>query len=210
MKKLLFIFALFLIVSVSHAQLLKFGIKAGGNSANFNFEAIDSPDAILTEASEAQWGFHAGGFLRINLAMIYIQPEVYFTSSGGKFTYNDPNASVGDELKTFDMNRVDVPLLVGVKLGPFRINVGPSAHILVSNKSSIDDIKANVNNATWGYQAGIGFDLFKKLTLDARYEGNFSSLGESVAIGGTDYPTDMRTSQFLISVGWMFGSGKDK
>jgi opacity protein-like surface antigen len=186
--------------------LLRFGVKAGGNSANFKFDAINSPDAILSEASEAQWGFHAGVFLRINLAILYIEPEVYFTSTGGKYTYNDPNASVGDELKSFNMNRVDVPVLVGVKLGPFRINAGPSASIILSHSSNLDDIKADVKGATWGYQAGIGFDLFKKLTIDARYEGNLSALGENINIAGTDFPTDMRTSQFLISVGWMFGS----
>ena len=209
MKKLLFIFALFIIVSASQAQLLRFGVKAGGNSANFKFDAINSPDAILSEASEAQWGFHAGVFLRINLALLYIEPEVYFTSTGGKYTYNDPNSSAGDELKSFNMNRVDVPILVGVKLGPFRINAGPSASIILSHSSNLDDIKADVKGATWGYQAGIGFDLFKKLTIDARYEGNLSALGENINIAGTDFPTDMRTSQFLISVGWMFGSSKD-
>ncbi len=209
MKKLLLFFALSIIVSASHAQLLKFGIKAGGNSGNYKFSEIDSPDAILTEAKEAQWGFHAGAFLRINIAMIYIEPEVYFTSTGGKYTYNDPNnPSAGDVLKSFDMNRVDVPVLVGVKLGPFRINVGPSAQIVLSHKTDLESLEADVKTATWGYQAGIGFDLFKKLTLDARYEGNLSSLGDNINIGGNPYSTDLRTNQFLISVGYMFGSSK--
>jgi opacity protein-like surface antigen len=57
---------------------------------------------------------------------------------------------------------------------------------------------------TWGYRAGLGIDLFKKLTLDARYEGNLSSLGSSVTIGDAEFNTDMRTSQFLISLGFMF------
>lgn len=205
MKKLLFIFALSLIVSASHAQFLKFGIKAGANSASFKFDKITSPDAILEQASEAQWGFHAGVFLRIKIAMLYLQPEAYFTSTGGKYTYNDPNnPSAGDVIKSFDMNRIDIPLLIGFKLGPIRINAGPSGHMILSHSSDLDDIEADMKGMTWGYQAGLGVDLFKKLTIDARYEGNLSSLGETIKIGGESFSTDMRTSQFLISLGFMF------
>ena len=205
MKKLLFIFSFTLIVTASQAQLLKFGIKAGANSASFKFDEIDSPDAILTQASEAQWGFHAGVMLRIKIAMLYIQPEAYFTSTGGKYTYDDQNnPSAGEVIKSFDMNRIDIPLLIGFTLGPIRINAGPAGHMILSHSSDLDDIKADVKGMTWGYQAGLGVDLFKKLTIDARYEGNLSSLGETITIGGTDFATDMRTSQFLISLGYMF------
>jgi len=204
MKKLFFIIAISMIFSISNAQLLKFGIKAGANSSSFKLDEIDSPDAIITQANDATWGFHAGVFLRIKIAMLYLQPEVYFTSMGGKYNYQDPASSAAAELKTFDMNRLDIPLLLGFKLGPIRINAGPSGHLVLSHSTDLDGLKADVNGMTWGYQAGLGIDLFKKLTLDARYEGNLSSLGESVTIGGTDFNTDMRTSQFLISLGWMF------
>ncbi len=204
MKKLLFVIMLSLIFSISNAQLLKFGIKAGANSTSFDFDKVESPEAILSQVSDANWGFHAGVFLRIKIAMLYLQPEVYFTSMGGNYNYQDPASSAVAELKTFDMNRLDIPLLIGFKLGPIRINAGPSGHLVLSHGNDLDEISANVNGMTWGYQAGLGIDLFKKLTLDARYEGNLSSLGESVTIGGTDFNTDMRTSQFLISLGFMF------
>ena len=204
MKKLFFVIAISMIFSISNAQLLKFGIKAGANSSSFKLDEIDSPDAILTQATDANWGFHAGVFLRIKIAMLYLQPEVYFTSMGGKYYYQDPASSAVDELKTIDMNRVDIPLLIGFKLGPIRINAGPSGHLVLSHSTDLEGLTANINGMTWGYQAGLGIDLFKKLTLDARYEGNLSSLGESVTIGGSDFNTDMRTSQFLVSLGWMF------
>lgn len=204
MRKIIFVIAVSLIFATANAQLLKFGIKAGANSSSFKLDDINSGDAIIKQAKDAKWGFHAGVMLRIKIAMLYLQPEVYFTSTGGNFTYEDPGSSVGEELKSFNMNRVDIPLLLGFKLGPIRINAGPSGHLVISHSSDLEDLKTNVNTMTWGYQAGLGVDLFKKLTLDARYEGNLSSLGESVTIGGTDFNTDMRTSQFLISLGFMF------
>ncbi len=204
MKKVFFIFALIFIVSASQAQV-KFGIKAGANTASFKLDDVDSPDAILTQAKQAQWGFHAGVFVRIKIAMLYLQPEAYFCSTGGKFTYEDPdNPTAGEVLKSFDMNRLDIPLLIGVTLGPIRINAGPVGHLVLSHKNDLEGLESDLKGMKWGYQAGIGFDLFKKLTIDARYEGNLSKLGESVTIGGTDFPTDMRTSQILLSVGFMF------
>ena len=203
MKKVFFVIAISMIFSISNAQLLKFGIKAGANSTSFDFDKVESPDAILTQASDATWGFHAGVFLRIKIAMLYLQPEAYFTSMGGKYNYQE-SASAAEELKTFDMNGLDIPLLLGFKLGPIRINAGPSGHLVLSHSTDLDGLSTDINGMTWGYQAGLGIDLFKKLTLDARYEGNLSSLGESVTIGGTDFNTDMRTSQFLISLGFMF------
>ncbi len=204
MKKLLFVFLLSSVCILSQAQV-KFGLKAGANTASFKFDNVDSPDAILTQAKEAQWGFHAGAFLRIKLLMLYLQPEAYFTSTGGKFTYEDPNnPAAGEVLKSFDMSRLDIPLLIGVNLGPIRLNVGPSGHLVLSQKNDLDGLEADLKGMKWGYQAGLGFDLLKKLTFDVRYEGNLSKLGDKVTIGGTDFPTDIRTSQVLISVGLLF------
>ena len=53
----------------------------------------------------------------------------------------------------------------------------------------VDDIEAEeeFNGATWGYQVGIGFDILKKVTIDVKYEGNLSSLGDGVKIGKKNY-----------------------
>lgn len=59
--------------------------------------------------------------------------------------------------------------------------------------------------AVFGYQAGIGIDLLKKLTLDARYAGSFGQeFGNSIAIGGQNFKLDHGQSSFILSVGWMF------
>jgi opacity protein-like surface antigen len=57
---------------------------------------------------------------------------------------------------------------------------------------------------TWGFQAGIGIDVFKKLAVDARYEGSLSKYGDSFNVGGTDHNFDARPSQWIIALGWWF------
>ena len=177
MKKVLFVVVLSFIFAASQAQ---FGIKAGVNSASFNFDkATDATtNEILAQVKDAKWGFHAGVFYRLKLVMLYIQPEAYFTSTGGKFSYNDGTAGALDEIHSLDLNSLDIPILVGFELGPIRVNAGPSGHLVLSSKSDLDALKSDVKGMTWGYQAGLGFDLLGKLTFDARYEGSLSSRSE--------------------------------
>ena len=54
MKKVFFVIAISMIFSISNAQLLKFGIKAGANSSSFNFDKIENTDVILSEVSGAK------------------------------------------------------------------------------------------------------------------------------------------------------------
>ena len=86
-----------------------------------------------------------------------------------------------------NFSRVDVPLLVGVKLGPARIGFGPVGSYVISETNDLIDINPDyeifTKTMTWGFQAGIGVDLMKKVTLDARYEGSLSKLGNTLDIG---------------------------
>jgi len=199
MKKVIFAVILSFISIVSQAQ---FGIKLGSNTASFK---ITSADQAFQTAKEVKWGLNAGVFYRLKIVILYIQPEAYFSSTGGNFTWTNPNSGL-DELHTLDLSRIDIPVLAGVKLGPIRVNAGPVGFLTLSNKSDLDGFKADIKGMTWGYQAGIGFDLLKKLTFDVRYEGSLSDISESVTLPGTTTPLKSGTkiSQFLLSAGIFF------
>ena len=198
MKKVVFALLLSFIVVGSYGQ---FGIKVGTNTAKFK---ITSPDQGFSQAKEANWGLNVGVFYRLKIAMIYFQPEAYFSSTGGNFTYTNPSSGL-DEIHSLDMSRIDIPLLVGVKLGPIRVNAGPTAFFTLSDKSSLKDFNADMKGTTWGYQVGVGIDLLKKLTFDARYEGSLSEISKNVTLpGGTTLEPSTKASAFLLSVGFMF------
>lgn len=199
MKKVLFVFAFLLMVVVAQAQ---FGIKAGINTSSFK---IESADAAITEAKDATWGFHAGIFYRLKIAMLYLQPEAYFSSTGGSFTYTSP---LGDppSLETIDLKRIDIPLLIGAKLGPIRLNVGPVGMLKISEEYSLEGMEADLKGMTWGWQGGLGFDLLGKITVDARYEGPITEVTNTISLPDIigDLEPSTKHSQFLISVGIMF------
>ena len=63
---------------------------------------------------------------------------------------------------------------------------------------------ATYKRATFGYQAGLGFDLFKRLTFDLRYEGNLNQFGDQIEIANQTFTLDDRTGALLVQVGLIF------
>jgi len=100
-------------------------------------------------------------------------------------------------------NKLNIPVLLGVKVGPLRLNAGPAASVMISDPKEIIE-GATYKRATFGYQAGLGFDLFKKLTFDLRYEGNLNQFGDQIEIGGETFVLDDRTGALLVQVGLIF------
>jgi len=204
MKKL-FVILFVLLISIPAISQVKFGIKAGAETSTVPTYNISTGENNIEALKDAAWGFHGGLFVRLNLFGIYLQPEAVFASN--TYEFNVETDGVTEALsQTF--NRLEIPVLVGFRLGPLRLNAGPSASIQIgSPKALINDpnFTEMYKGATFGYQAGIGVDLFKKLTLDARYGGSLSEkFGDAISIGGQEFKLDHRQNSFILSVGLMF------
>ena len=214
MKKLSTILLIAMFSVPAFSQFLSFGIKAGAESSTTPKYYVTNPFNILSiEAAENfSWGFHGGIFTRVKVFNLFIQPEIVFASNSFDYEINwiPMSASITSQtmIKSTKFNRLSVPLLVGMKFGPLRLNAGPAANVLIGTpKDFFNDINFNgiYKSAVWGYQAGIGFDILKKLTLDARYAGSLGKkFGDSVTIGSQNFKLDHSQKSFLLSVGFMF------
>ena len=205
MMKKLFAIVLIVLISIPAFSQIKFGIKAGASTATVPTYDITAGTTTIEALKDAAWGFHAGAFLRLSLLGIYLQPEVVFATN--TYEYNVKTASIPEVVKQ-SFNRLEIPVLLGLKLGPFRINAGPSASLQIgSPKALIDDpdFEEMYKGTTFGYQAGVGLDIFKTIALDARYGGSLSGkFGDAVTIGGQTLQLDSRQPSFILSVGLMF------
>jgi Outer membrane protein beta-barrel domain len=208
-KVILIVLASLFFVQISEAQLFKYGIKAGIGFSSIKMDDVtgisDGSDVYNLVTGDGVMGYHVGLQTRIKVAMLVIQPELYFNTGGG--TLEQVVDGGATELLNVNFNRIDIPVLVGVKLGPARLNVGPVGSFVLSETSDLTEIEPDfemfTSVMTWGFQAGIGLDI-SKISLDARYEGSLSSLGESFSVGGSDFPLDARPSQWIISLGiWL-------
>lgn len=171
MKKYLLSAALLIAISFSTKAQFSLGIKGGVNYSTINSDNLRSSSVV---------GYQAGAFARLGGA-IYLQPEVYVSSTGGEFHSNDNNYS--GNVKFTNLN---VPVLVGLRFGPKNLNLrvmaGPE---YISRLSQNDNLSSSFNNAynnfgnayksnMLGYQAGAGVDL-GALSVDLRYQGDFDN-----------------------------------
>jgi len=188
MKKYLLCAALLTVLSISAKAQFSIGIKGGANFSNINTNDLNNSSVA---------GYQVGLFARIG-GPVYLQPEVYVSSTGGKFESNDNNYS--GHVRFTNLN---VPLLVGARFGGdnlnFRVMAGP---VYVSNLSTNESFSQNFTNAyndfghyknsTLGYQAGFGVDI-GAITTDLRYQGNFNDI---------DHSYGQRPNIWALSVGF--------
>ncbi|MDM8004497.1 MAG: outer membrane beta-barrel protein [Bacteroidota bacterium] len=205
MKKL-FVILLALVLAAPLFSQVKFGLKAGA-STDFTFtdQTFQGTDfeVILQNAKDAEWGLQGGVFMRASFAGFYIQPELLLATATNSVTYDDVEAGGAPVIYNQKFNKLNIPVLLGVKVGPLRLNAGPAASVMISDPKEIIE-GATYKKATFGYQAGLGFDLFKKLTVDLRYEGNLNQFGDQIVIGGETFVLDDRTGALLVQVGFIF------
>ncbi len=212
MRKLILVTsALFLVISTSYGQF-KYGIKAGVSSASINTESIEFDDPsnnnarlTLKALGSQKLGLHFGITTEVSLLGIFVKPEAYFSTSTAEFEIQPTAAGSAKTVTKQTFNKLDIPVLVGMKLGPARLGIGPVASILLQKKSDVitKGVEQNLNSASFGLQVGAGIDLLG-FGLDLRYETSLSKLGDGVTVAGQKRNFDTRPSQWILSASYYF------
>ncbi|WP_347159686.1 porin family protein [Pontibacter chitinilyticus] len=195
-KTILFMFLLLTTAFVAKAQVFTLGIKAGVSSSSIDVKNIENN---LTQFKEGDniTGYHAGAFLRLNAGKVFLQPEGLFTYTGGKVEYSDDPNTTDLHVEKFKFTRLDVPLLLGYKLfNVVHVNAGPVASVLLNGKFEGDKIDQYLNNAEWGWQAGIGLDI-GNLVADLRYQ----TVKSDYAADAQQNSFDIHNGQIMLSLG---------
>jgi hypothetical protein len=216
MKKVILI-ALVVLVSLPAFSQIKFGLKAGVSTTNLSMadlKTVTSGNTTYTvnALTAAKYGFHGGAFVRLSLFGIYLQPELLFTTRTNEYTVQNVTAgqTTAADIVKQNFNKLDIPVMLGLKLGPLRINAGPVGSLLINSPKNLiknPDYKNNYNKMTIGYQAGVGFDMLNFLTFDLRYEGSlkkYQNQIQSLAGNKTKFNLDDRPNAFVFSLGLMF------
>ncbi len=210
MKKQITLLVLVL-CSLSAFSQLDLGFRAGLSSSSIKVDDVIKTANGDTEfeylQGDATIGFHAGITARISFMGLFVQPDILFTHSGGEIEVKSLSGeNVTTTILEQKFNKIDIPIMVGYKFGPVHAQVGPIASIMLSSTSEIanvDDYEDKFNSATWGFQAGVGFDILM-LGVDLKYEGSFSKLGNKIPIGDKEYELDSRNNQFVLSLTYYF------
>lgn len=205
--------ALLAFMALSTASLtaqFEFGIKAGlatealqGEQLSFNQAGLDNLTLAL---EEGDYGIQAGIFFRVPLGeRLFLQPEVTFNSTEANFRFDDPEQ---DESFIFSdrYNNIDVPLLLGYKLGILKVQGGPVGHFFfdsVSDVVSRDGWDAALESFNLGYAVGGALDI-GRFTIDVRYDGNLGNFGQSFTFMGDEVSIDQAAKRWVATVGYRF------
>jgi len=175
--------------TVASAQMFKIGPKVGIGATVKNLEAAtaDGSDNLNDKFKQANVSTQVGAFLRLKVLGFFVQPELMVTS----------------------LKDLDIPFMFGTKLGPVRAMAGPYIRMAFDREALTDaeERETMLQSAKYGYQAGLGLDLGKRIVIDLRYEGNFT--GSSANVLGADRPFDSGDPQVILTLGYsLTGGGK--
>lgn len=210
MKKL--ILFLFLIGGFLTAQAqLKFGLKLGLNTTSLSpsdFIVLnqDDVDRLKVKLEDANYGFQAGLIIQARIGNFVLQPELIFNSNSVDFDVTDVNTSEVFSQLNEKYQYLDIPVMLGCKFGPLRLQAGPVAHVFLNSTSELFDFSGyeqKFNEFTYGWLLGLGLDIWN-VALDFRYEGNFSNFGDHITFDGREYEFNQSPSRFLLSLGIFF------
>jgi len=202
MKNLPVIALLLMLGHVATAQIFHFGLK-GGINTQVNKPAdiiIGSGDSTLNLGIDKfRFGTQFGAYVRLG-NKVFIQPELLFNST--KTDYRFKESSFSEVVKNRKYQHLDMPILVGFKMGPIRFNAGPVGHYFLNSNSELTDIngyKERFKQFTWSWLAGITIGT-GRISADLRYEGNFNNEEDQFTFFGENYNFSKTPSRFILGV----------
>jgi hypothetical protein len=201
MTKKLVILVLFLIGITSYSQI-DFGIK-GGINYNFAHDAtITINNSSFTDTSLENFGYTAGLFIEFKIpnSGLSIRPEFLYTT-----TINNYEDLVGLGEQTFSTQKIEIPLLLGIKIiGPFRVVVGPSFQYALDSNFTVDEFREfDKDQIAVGFQVGAGLK-FKKFDIDLRLEKGITNATTTYAadVANAFLDFDTRPNQLTFAVSY--------
>ena len=139
--------------------------------------------------------------------MVYVEPALMLNSNKVIYALDEYRGTQAfSRFVNETYNNLDIPVMIGLKAGIIRLYAGPVAHLHISSRSDLVDIdgyEQKFKSATYGYQAGFGFDIWK-LRFDVAYEGNLNKFGDHISIGGQDFAFNDSAARILGTVSYKF------
>lgn len=221
MKKNLLFLALCCLPALSFAQSgFQLGVKGGVNLSQLSFGSFVSASAnpngspsvgvdgqtfrnSISDSFNSRTGTSFGIYTRFG-KNLFLQPELLYTTTNGQFEVIRNGIS---ENVTIKSTSFDIPVLLGIKGGPFRVVAGPMVSLRIDDNQRLGQALSQYTsgslNEAWskayyGYQVGGGLDI-GSLGLDVRYQGNLSDVAQ---INGTNGQFNQRFKSWQVTLAY--------
>lgn len=215
MKKLMFFVFAFCWLGTAQAQL-RFGVKMGLSSTDIKTETINLLDAggaerLKLALGDANYGIHGGLVLQANIGAFVLQPELNFNSNTVQWKVTDvKNPGIVNQIFEERYTYLDIPVLLGFRFGPLRLNAGPQGHVFLNSASDLlefTEYDQHFKDMEINWLGGAGLDIWR-ISVDLRYEGSLNKFGDHIRFAGKDYAFSNSPSRWLASVSFFMNSRK--
>lgn len=154
-------------------------LRRARRSADAGAQSVDGADLGIANADK-DFGYQLGFLARFNLPILYIQPELMYTSH--RFTMN----LEGDASAKVSMKNLELPVMVGMKIAFLRVMAGPVFNLMNDTKNKLKKtsmaVTADITRPLVSYQLGAGIEL-GHIGFDVRYGGQFKRADMTVVKG---------------------------
>lgn len=160
--------ALAIAVTPALAQQFQVGIRVGANISDFSLPQVPFGENSIT-GGNPMVGFETSLMARINiLKHLYMQAEFEFSRPSYRLKYASPEHN---RVVRLHANRVELPLMLGVKIGPINLFGGTFLRIAHNEKSSAPTlVKIEFNDSEVGLMGGLGFNI-RNFFIEGRITG---------------------------------------
>jgi len=226
MKKTLLLLTAILGANIATAQLK---VKAGTNISSITGSlraTLSDGETIYTlpnykEQTKSKIGFYAGAGYEINLIdKIYVTPELIYSQFGA----NAKNANTVN-INSYSQNYLSLPIFIEYELiKGLRVGLGPQVDCLLkavrkSNNEHLPewarqytisevDITKIHNKLSFGINAGIAYNFYDNLNIEARYYLGLSNIynndKEPIFDNAIATDTEMKNQAIQIGLAYKF------
>ena len=168
---------------ISQAQLLKFGVKAGVNFANYTGGDVSGMD-FKTITS-----YHGGMIMEVKLfENLALQPELLYSTQGSELK------GLVDQIKN-ELGYISIPVLAKFYLtsNELSLELGPQASFLVSERNEVSS--NDTNSFEFGLAGGLSYKITKSIFVSGRYVAGLTEAKKDA---------DVKNSLIQFSVGYLF------
>lgn len=191
---------------VADAQLLELGARMGIGTGSYDFDSVPIEGGTLEPAGDRVSGYQAALFLRLSIpTFLYLQPEIEVSQRDYIFGIKYP--SEPKEFKAIRTYRLDVPLILGVKLGSVRLFGGPVWRIAskqYSKGGGPTPLGIRFNNNDIAAMGGVGVE-FDGVFFEVRYTSYLERTSSEIRVASETKKVDVtHDSTVQINFGLFF------
>lgn len=191
-------------ISVTHSQI-SYRAKAGLNFSNLKGD-FDY---------KGKTGFHLGAFAELEILNKFaLQPELLFSTQGGKFEYEPNSEGYQDLTLKSSTSYLNLHLLAKYNIvNKVYFEAGPQLGFLMSAKdawngtldngddySEEQDAKKDYKKIDFGLSFGVSYKIDKSISLSGRYNFGVSNISNIVA---ENQSINLKNNVFQLSVSYV-------